>query len=485
MNLKVKTLKKLLMFSILSLLLIQVGCHNGSSRSMQTMSTTESTHSALFKIRKQYVSGSMVGGEYKYLLEVIALEDVGNVVIEETLPNNVRFVKSNPAAKLDGNTIFWAFPGMNKGETKEVELYYSPEMDGAFKVCTVVSGDPRLCVALVAGMPNLKVEKTGPAVIELGEEAVWLASVTNMGTATAEKVRLVDDLPDGLEAVSATEYDLGDIAPGQTKQVKVVAKALKAGNYTNTATAMFKDTKTQVKGSSALEIIESKISVIKEGPAMAYVLSPATYTITVRNVGMHAVEDLKVVDTLPEFVNVVESGGGMLSRNEIAWKIDRLEPAQSKTYNVRFAANNPGETVSKVTVWNKQGLEENAEVRTKWQSAPGIHMSIMDQKDPLQVGQSTVYQIRVLNQGSFDPVSASIRVVLSDELKPTKVQSSSPNTISGQEVVFSNISIEPGKEVTAQITAQGVKTGRGSAVMQLKADFLPKVLVSEESTTVY
>lgn len=494
MKLSSKLFTRLLLSLTCLVSCLQFGCQSDSQATRAQMAQKQTTpmnsveynQGPLFYIRKQFVSGSLVGSEYNYRLEVTAREDVANVLIEERIPEEVTFEKSNPVARSENGKIFWTFPIMNKGETKIFDIYYVPQTDGEYRVCSVVSGDPRICVPLIAGFPKLHLTKSGPSNLEVNDTAAWTLSVTNAGSAVASNVMLKDWLPEGFEATSATEYNLGDLVPGQTKEIKVIAKAIQEGAYTNIATATFQNSKLEVKSSLPVEVIQSHIEITKEGPATAHVFSPASYAITVTNAGKNVLEGLTVVDTLPDFVNIVESGGGAVKDHEITWMIDQLGVGQSQSYNVRFSANNPGETVNRVAVSTAKGVHASAEARTVWQAAPGLHIAISDSKDPIQVGETIVYTADIINQGNFDPVQAQVRLVFTEELKPTQIMDGNmQGTIDGLEVIYPDVTIQAGQDLQTKIYVQGVKPGTGKGSLQVKADFLPRVIVSEESTTVY
>lgn len=477
---------------MLGLLFLVQGCQTHSAQSSSTKAHSVGASSAhfntsstsLLKIEKEYVSGSMASGEFRYRLYVKALETVGNVRVEERLPEGVQFVKSNPRATQKGEKIYIPLGNMGEGEEKIVDLVYLADFEGEFSVCSIVSGDPMVCAPLIAGLPQLKITKEGPETAELGDLVEWTMIVKNVGSATATAVRFEDMLPTGFKATSPQSYDLGDLKPGQGKKITVQAEAMRVGDYTNKAKAMLESGQ-MAEAFAAISIMEPRVSIQKTGPDQAYVFTPAGYSIAVYNEGETTLRDLVIKDYVPDYSDVVDSGGGSVRADSITWHLDALAPGQQKTFNVRLTGNRPGVTTNTAMVMVGDKLQEEAHIDTRWIVAPGIQTSLIDSGDPIRVGETTVYTAEILNQGDFKALTVKARISFSDELSIVGIQSDAKGTVVGNSIEFKELTIEPGKSVIVKIKAKGAHSGVGVAIMEVSADFLPKVNVNQESTTIY
>ena len=112
-------------------------------------------------------------------------------------------------------------------------------------------------------------------------------------------------------------------------------------------------------------------------------------------------------------------------------------------------------------------------------------VSITDNKDPIRVKERTTYNIQVNNQGKFEPVSGTVTVTFNKSIKPISVTGDAKGKIDGQTVTFPRTTLEPGRDVSLSIIAEGEKIGPGRAVMNFSADFLSDPILSEETTNVY
>ena len=66
----------------------------------------------------------------------------------------------------------------------------------------------------------------------------YTVTITNTGDAVAKNVKFHDQLPPGLlwqGKHTEVRSEIGTLAPGQSKRIQLIAKAAKAGTYTNVA----------------------------------------------------------------------------------------------------------------------------------------------------------------------------------------------------------------------------------------------------------
>lgn len=443
------------------------------------------------EVSKVVLEAGQVGGEVRYRIAIKALEDVGTVRVTETFPTSVQFSSARPSASLSGSQASWTFPSIAKGKTQNIDVTVKPVKEGDHEICSTVSVDNKFCLTFFTGQPKLAVVKTGPSTIELGEIATWTVTVTNSGSAPATNVIVTDTLPDSFQATTSLRQNVGDIAPSETKTVEYSAKAIKQGEFTNRAIASYDggpDGGPQSIGgesSAPVKVVQSGIRIRKTGPAEAYVFKPAKFEITIENVGDTDLSNVRITDILPAGSTVADPGLGRVSGNAIGWMIPNLPAGSSQLITTEVAATRKGESTNTVKVLTANGLEASDTATTNWLAVPGVTMSISDSKDPIRVGESTIYNIQVRNQGDFEPVSGTVTVNFNASIQPTSVAGDALGTISGQTVTFPRTTLEPGKDINLSITAEGAQIGPGRAVMNFSADFLSDPIISEETTNVY
>lgn len=443
-------------------------------------------------VTKSLLEEASVGGMLKYRVLIEALQDIGAVRLTETMPEGIEFSSASPAATVSESSLSWMFPSMQEAEVQTIDVSVKPIAEGDHSICSTISVDNLLCLDVFSGQPKLDVVKTGPATVELGEEATWSVAVTNNGSAIATNIVVTDELPDTFSATSPLRQTIDSLAPGETQTVQYSAKAVKQGEVSNRATVSY-DSDSAGGGapivagesSSPISIVQSGIRVTKAGPVEAYVFKPVTFEITIENTGDTDLNNVRITDILPKGSAVADNGSGRVSGDAIGWMIPVLPAGTSQTIKTEIAATQKGEFINTVKVLTANGLQASDTATTKWLAVPGVTVSITDSKDPIRVGESTNYIIQVRNQGDFEPVSGAVTITFNQSIKPTAVAGDAQGVINGQSVTFPRTTLEPGKDTNLSITAEGAQIGPGRAIMNFSADFLTDPIVSQETTNVY
>lgn len=490
---------------------------------VSTISTDAETvyEDHLVKLEKVYKSGSTVGQDYNYDIIVTAKRAVTNVEVDEFLPDSIKYKSATPAASMNQFGMpSWDLEAFDAGDKETINVVVTPTKVGEYKVCSVVRADPLVCLPIFVGQPELKITKTGPAKVELGENAVWDIMVTNTGNAIADNVVINDTMPSGFSAVGPITKNVGDLDPGQSADFKVTGKSNQVGKFTNTAVANF-DGGTPVQATAPVEVVQSSVAITKTGPKQGYIFVNETYNITVTNKGNTTLNNLVITDNLPDgavLVGKVADSGEVAdidtgktvfmnpqylpnravhgywrpgsenpladdTADQVQWKLASLAPGASKTYTVAFHANSPMTTVNKATVVTDRGLTDSDTAETVWKAVPGVHTSLMDDPDPIQVGETTTYTIKALNQSRYDTFTVtSQEVTIPDGLT---IVSAEGGTISGNKVTYLPTSLGPRKEVSRTIVVKGAKSGSHTTVMETMTNFRTTPVVDQESTKVY
>ena len=79
--------------------------------------------------------------------------------------------------------------------------------------------------------PELEVDVTAPEQVRAGEELALAITVKNVGTGVARTVVIEEDVPAGLKHAAGREleYEIGDLAPGESRSVRLILGTTKPG----------------------------------------------------------------------------------------------------------------------------------------------------------------------------------------------------------------------------------------------------------------
>ncbi|MDR1009870.1 MAG: DUF11 domain-containing protein [Opitutaceae bacterium] len=428
-----------------------------------------------------------VGADYQYRVRVTALADIKEVRITEHLPEGATYVGSTPDVAKSGNDLNWGYNTMYKGEQQDTIITVRPNQEGDFLTATKVCIDPALMLGFRAGVPRLALEKQGPVEVEVGSQFNYIVKVTNVGTAPARDVVVVDTLPEGLRASDAqSTIQVGTLAAGESKTVSIPVTAATQGTWVNRATATASNA-SSVSAEAVPTLVQlSRISVAKTGPERQTITRAATYDITVRNDGTGTLENITVTDDLPKGTKLLAASDNPVTQNasQVVWTVASLAPSQSVNRSVTLTAPEPVTATNRVTARTGKGLSDSASATTVWDGPPGVLTEIVDNVDPIRVGDPVTYTVRITNQGAYREVNAQIRVIFSDEVSPISCSDKSAN-VDGKVVTLPDVILKPRGAITFTIQARGAQEGVATTRLEFNSSFLPRPITKDESTYVY
>ena len=262
-----------------------------------------------------------------------------------------------------GSRLDFAVGNLGPGESRSVQLVCLTKAGGE-QTCTATAeaeGALRATDRVTFGvsMPRLDLEAKGPKLRYVDRKATYTIKVSNPGDAPASNVTVSDLLPAGLKFVTAdgggqmdgatrtVSWFLGEVGPGQSKEVNVEVVCTAAGEYAHKVAALASrglkvegETATRVEGLSALQLdvtdMEDPVELNGE----------AVYEIRVTNTGSVTETDVKIVCTLPDKVQYKTAtgpGGVHMEGGEVAFDpLPRLAPKADAVYKVTVKCLAPG-----------------------------------------------------------------------------------------------------------------------------------------------
>ncbi len=433
-----------------------------------------------------------VGSPYPVEIFITARKECADVVVHQTLPCGSEFVKSDPPVSPDAaNSLHWEFPHMVKGETQHISVWIRPMKEGCCLAAATVCACPQLCAYTNCGQPVICIQKCGPTCACLYCPISYQIEVCNSGSATAYNVVVQDTVPDGLthsSGLNCLSYDLGNLCPGEKRNICVDFCANKPGCVTNVASVSYCDGPKCYAEATTL-INAPCVEVTKTGPDWAYICKPVEYTITVTNPGDLVLYDICVDDVSPAGTTVVEAPGAEICCNRAVWCVPQLCPGETKTFTVVLRSQVAGCLTNKVTVTTNSDCGQCvscAEAPTCWKGIPAMHMCMVNACDPICVGQTTVYRVCVTNRGTAEDTNVQLVIKFSGEFQPECVNGPSRGVIQGNTVTFDPVDRMAPKESTEfSVTVKAVSAGDARAEATLTSDGLGSPVMDEDRAHIY
>jgi uncharacterized repeat protein (TIGR01451 family) len=212
-------------------------------------------------------------------------------------------------------------------------------------------------------LPTLTITKTGPATLNWLEDGSYTITVKNTGVYTATSVVVTDTIPAGMTYHSSipagtasgnlVTWNLGTMAPGDTKTITAMLEGTQLGTWTNTVVVVSAEGATD--DASVTTIVAALVSFetsLSDSIDPVSVGQQTTYTFTVTNEGPSTVAlGVKVnmrISELTQFVSASGPSTYTYSAGTITFApVATLAHGESLTYTVTVQASATGYVLAK------------------------------------------------------------------------------------------------------------------------------------------
>jgi uncharacterized repeat protein (TIGR01451 family) len=440
-------------------------------------------------IEKTVPAEVLAGQTFDYSYKVSNLTDypIQMVTLMDRVSPNFKPAEADPKPTdtRDG-VATWQLGNLGPKETKTIHLKGSSAEEGSITTCGWATYSPLLCEDIRVVKANIQLVKQAPAEVVICDPIPMALTVKNTGSSGLAAVKVNDALPEGLtsDGKSSLAFDAGNLAPGQSKEFKFDATASKTGEFVNKATAASAQGVT-AQASSTTVVREPVLTVACTAPEQRYMGRSFDVEFTVGNKGDTAAAGTVLEVPVPEGLTVKSAAnGGQIAGNKISWDLSSLAANASQKVSATFVAPNGGNFQFSPAAKGTCAKLVSSSCQTRVVGVAAILLEKADDPDPVGVGETTTYTVKITNQGSADDNNVRMVVTIADELTP--VSATSDGAISGQTVTFLAVPrLAPKEAVTYKIVAKGVKAGDGRTRFELNSDMLTAPVRAEESTHVY
>lgn len=425
----------------------------------------------------------------------VRVQNVGTIAaqgveVHDVIPQGTHLLDTRPAAQTADGRVIWKVGTIKAGDEAIVEMELMPIAEGEIGSVATIHFAGEASARTRCTRPQLSIDVSTPDQVLIGEDVKLTIKIANPGTGTATGIVISETIPEQLEHPegSELEYEVGDLKPGESRQIELSMGTVKAGSVINTLMARA-DGQLQAQQQSSFTVVAPQLELSLQGPKRRYLERQANYTVTVSNPGTAPAKDVQLVTHLPKglkFVGANNSGEYDPETNTVHWVLEELPAKETGQVTLTTLPIEAGEQLLKVESVAERGLAAEQEEVVSVEGVAAILFQLADIADPIEVGGETTYEIRVVNQGSKAATNVELLALFPPQLKPRSAHGPTRDSVKGQEVRFQPLGRLPPKgEQTYQIRAQGLEPGDLRVQVQLLTDEMQTPVTKEESTRVY
>jgi uncharacterized repeat protein (TIGR01451 family) len=310
--------------------------------------------------------------------------------------------------------------------------------------------------------------------------------VRNTGSSQLTGVKVTDTLPAGLtsEGKSSLVFDAGTLAPGASKEFKYNATAARTGSYTNTANATTEQG-VSARATASTAVHQPVLNLTCKAPEQQYMGRPFDVCFTVSNRGDMSDTGTQVMMPVPTGLTFRSAtAGGRLVGNNVVWDVGSLATNAPKELCVTLVSAGAGTYSFNATAKGACAAQVSVTCQTRVIGVSALLLEVVDNPDPIQVGETTTYTIKVTNQGTADDTNVRVVVEFPAEIDP--VNASNGGTVSGKRVTFpAHPRLASKQSFEYTLTARGARVGDARVKFIRTSQDIPAPTTEEESTRVY
>lgn len=415
------------------------------------------------------------------------------VIVMDRIPRGARLIDATPkfSQTADG-LLVWDLGSLDPGQETLIKMQLMPEEEGEIGSVATASYQVKASARAVSTRPQLEVEHSAPAKVLMGEDVTFFIRVHNPGSGVARGVRIEEDVPRGLshDDGNQLEHEIGDLKPGETKNLELVLTAAAAGMVTNVVRVKG-DGDLQAEHTAELEVLAPQLVTEISGPKRRYLDRNATYSLRVANPGTAEAKSVEFMAQLPtglQFVSTDNSGRYDARKHAVYWKIPRLPAGQEGVVQLVLKSTATGQQALRCAARSENNLEAAHELAVLVEAAPETTFTVRDSSDPIEVGAESVYEIVVSNNGTRADTQVLITASIPPEMQIVGAEGPAAHQVDGQRVTFSPLGkLDPKSEVTYKIKVRALSAAPDPRVVKVQATSaaLSTPVSREESTLIY
>ncbi len=415
-----------------------------------------------------------------------------DVQVYDQIPQGAELLQAVPQPTRNRNGIAWQLGEIRPGQEKRIRLQLRPTQTGEIGSVAHVTFATQASMRTIVTKPVLNIFHSAKPRVMIGDTVVLDITVENKGDGAARNVLIQENIPPQLAFTDGyregLEYEIGTLAPGQSKRLQLTLKAANMGRLRNVLTATGEGGIT-AQHAIDMEVVAPALMAVGSGPKRRYINREATHQFSVENKGTAAATNVELIAKLPtglRYVNANNRGRYDANTHAVYWSLAELAENVIANVEITTIPTAPGNQQIDFEAFADLGRKTSANQVVSVDHLVDIYFEIDDVVDLIEIGSDTSYKIEMVNQGTIAASEVKLQVDFPAGIQPTDVESNLPNQIQGNRVIFSPIaSMNPGEKMSLIINARGIQPGDHRVAAHIQTSGRETPVTKEETTRVY
>jgi len=432
---------------------------------------------------------------FEILVRNVGSAVANEVILRDSVPFGTALVATTPPATPAGvqgapGELVWLLGTLPPGGQARVALDLMPMTEGDVGSVASVSFRADASVRSRATRPALEIRVEPPSPVLVGLDSRLSISVSNPGSGVATGVVLEGVLPDGLahRAGRELEFDVGSLPPGESRTIDLVLATTGPGVHGLKLVARA-DGQIEVAETVKVAVTAPTLELAVQMPSRRYLQRPATCTIAMTNAGTAPAIGVELAAQLPpgmKFVRANNAGYYEERTHRVLWNLEELPAAETGEVEMVVMPIALGPQKIVAAARTTAGLSDQKAHTVEVEGLAALAFEVADSEDPIEVGGTSEYVIRVGNQGTKPASGVRVVATLLGDMEPVDARGPSPHRVDNLTISFEPLAkLAPSEEALYRIRVRGRREGDQRVQVQLTSDDQPAPITKEEITRVY
>jgi uncharacterized repeat protein (TIGR01451 family) len=265
-----------------------------------------------------------------------------------------------------GKLVEFDLGNLGPNENRSVQLVCATKTGGEQKCEAIATAEGNLNAndhaTIDVLLPRLNLLVTGPKLRYLDRHATYVFHVTNPGSAAASNVTVSDIVPAGFKFLGASDggrhdfstrsvsWFIGDLTPGQSREVSMEVVAVNTGVHKHQATAVAaRGLRTDGEAVTRVEGLPALLMELVDLDDPVEIGADTAYEIRVTNTGSKTETNLQLICTVPDKMEFRGAIGAAGCRHRVQGKevifepLPKLAPRADAIYRVNVRGTGAGD----------------------------------------------------------------------------------------------------------------------------------------------
>jgi len=464
----------------------------GYVTSSQAFPTGDETTSAL-RLEKIVPAEVRAGQSFEYQMRVTNLSRLSleGVQVRELCSDGFQVDSSEPKAlSAEGGRATWNLGTIDPGAQRTIVVRATAVGEAALRSCADVEFTSSLCSSIPIVDPRLKLELAPlPEVLVCDEIALEL-SVTNTGSGVARDIVVVTELSEGLATAAGdptARLTVESLAAGQSRTLRVEARAAAPGSYQAVATATMAGGVQVEPVERTIAVRQPRLEVSGTGPQTLIIGRDGAWEFTIQNQGDGVARDASFVATLQGALTVISSdpkavvGGGKLS-----FDLGDMASGAARKVSARLRAKDGGEARVEGIAKAHCADSVTAATATQLKGIAATLLEVADREDPVLVGEEIVYEIAITNQGFAADHEVAVVCTLDEGMSFVGADGATAAGVSEGTITLAPLAtLEPKQKATWTLRVKAESAGDKRFRVSVTSQALGRPVEETEATNLY